>query len=323
MEEILIKYLQNNCSEEDLKRLNQWLSEQNGNKRDFFSSVALLKSGHLKRYSDPDFIQKEKIKLQERICKEKANMKRRKNLKQFLQYAAVTVITVSIAMGIYRLFVSDSMQTLTTSQGEIKQIVLFDGTKILLNESAKLEYPENFGKKYRTVYFEGEGYFEVAEDTIRPFIVKTQNLEIEVLGTKFNLNCVRDRSVSVVTLLEGEVKVKGNKGEGMIILSPGQKAELDLLTRKLRVRESKNALLETIWHDGLIPFHQASIKDIGKILEQLYHVKVHIDADVSQTTYSGVLKNQDSINTILRLLKYSIPIEYEIRENDVYIRSKD
>jgi ferric-dicitrate binding protein FerR (iron transport regulator) len=322
MEEILIKYLQNNCSEEDLKKLNTWLSEQNENKQEFFSSVALLKSGHLKRYSDPDFIQEEKIKLQERIRKEKANIRCRKNLKRFLQYAAIAVITAGISVGLYRLFASDPMQTLTANQGEVKQIMLFDGTKIWLNKSAKLEYPKNFGKKDRTVFFEGEGYFEIAKDTKRPFIVKTQNIEVAVLGTKFNLNCAKDRSVSVVTLLEGEVKVKGNKDEGMIILSPGQKAELNRSTHKLQVRESKNALLETIWHNGLIPFRQASIKDIGKILEQLYHVKVYVESDTLEVTYSGVLKNYDSINTVLRLLKYSIPIEYEISENEVYIKSK-
>lgn len=322
MEEILIKYLQNNCSEEELEKLNKWLSERSENRREFFSSVALLKSGHLKRYSNPAFIEEEKVKLQERICKEEASTRRKINLKRFLQYAAVAVITAGIAIGIYRFLILDSMQILTTSQEEFKQTVLFDGSKIWLNKSAKLKYPKKFGKKHRTVYFEGEGYFEVTKDVKRPFIVKTQSMEIVVLGTKFNLNCAKDRNVSIITLLEGEVKVKGNNGEGMIVLAPGQKAELNLLTHKLQVRELENVLLETVWHDGLIPFHQASIKDIGKILEQLYHVKVHVDPGTSKATYSGVLKNQDSINTILHLLKYSIPVEYEIKENEVYIRNK-
>lgn len=72
MEKLLIKYLQNDYTEEDVEKLNKWLSEKDENKRIFFSSIAALKSGHLKQYFDPAFVQEEKAKLQERIRKENA-----------------------------------------------------------------------------------------------------------------------------------------------------------------------------------------------------------------------------------------------------------
>jgi hypothetical protein len=72
MEKIVIKYLQNDYTEEDIEKLNKWLSENDENKRIFFSSVAVLKSGHLKQYFDPAFVQEAKAKLQERIRKENA-----------------------------------------------------------------------------------------------------------------------------------------------------------------------------------------------------------------------------------------------------------
>jgi ferric-dicitrate binding protein FerR (iron transport regulator) len=324
MEKILIKYLQDDYTEEDVGKLNEWLSEKEDNRREFFSFVAILKSGRLKRYSDPVFIQAEKEKLRERIRKEKEKRNARPTYRnRFLQYVAIAAVVIGIATALFRFSAGRSVETVVAGQEEVKQIELHDGTKVWLNKSARLEYPEKFEKNNRTVHFQGEGYFEVAEDAKRPFIVKTQRMEVTVIGTKFNLNCTKDENVSVVILLEGKVKVKGTDGEGVIALSPGQKAELNLLTHKLQVRESENSWLEMVWHDGLIPFRRASIKEIGKILEQLYPVKVHVDTAVSgTTTYSGKLKSQDSIDTVLRFLKYSIPLEYEIKENDVYIRNR-
>jgi ferric-dicitrate binding protein FerR (iron transport regulator) len=318
-EAILTRYLQNECSEEDLRILNAWLSEKAENRQELFTMEALFKTNNWKRYSDPVFLQKEKAKLYKRIDKETATKEHRLLIKRVMQYAAIAAIAVLISVGAYHFHTNSSMQTMAAGQDNVKQIVLPDGTKVWLNHSSELKYPEKFTGKNRTVHLEGEGYFEVTKNAEHPFIVETKRMEIMVLGTTFNVISPQTTDISSVTLLEGEVKVKGNHQEGTIFLTPGQRAELNPSTHKLQVMNLEQVSLDVVWHNGLIPFHQASIEEIGNVLEQLYHIKVHFNSPAPGKTYSGVLKKQDSIGEMLHLLNHSIPIEYEIKGDEVYI----
>ncbi len=318
-EDILIKYLQGECCEEELQLLNQWLAESDENKSHLFAMEIVFKSKNLKRYSDPSFLKTEKERLYNRINNH--SNKRIIIFRRVLQYAAAVVAIVLLSVGIYRFNAASDLKTLVADKGKTEHIILEDGTKIWLNKSSKLKYPSTFKGKTRTVYLEGEGYFEVTKNAKQPFVVETESMEITVLGTVFNVISAKDSDISAVTLIEGEVKVKGYGDEGLIVLSAGQKAELNKSTHRLQVKEPLNVSLDAVWHNGLIPFHQASVKDIGKVLEKLYGVKVHVDPNIPETTYSGALKSQDSINTVLRLLKNSIPIEYEIKGNEVFIRN--
>ncbi|MDR0540822.1 MAG: FecR domain-containing protein [Dysgonamonadaceae bacterium] len=318
-----MKYLQSDCSDEEILLINVWLSEKEENKRELFQMEALYKANKRNTYSDPQFLQTEKDKLFGRIQQETANIKQSLIRRKYWQYAAAATVAILLTAGIY-LFrtVTVSQQILTADNGKVEQIVLPDGTQVWLNRSARLTYPKQFKGKTRTVYLEGEGYFEVSKNAAHPFIVETKGMEVKVLGTIFNISDSPAKGISTITLLEGEVRVRGYNDEGMVILSPGQRAELNHSTHKLHVKDDNQAALDAVWHNGLIPFRQASIEDIGKTLEKLYGVRVILAPNMPANTYSGVLKNQDSIATALHLLKNSIPIEYEIKGEDVYIRRR-
>lgn len=321
-EEILLKYLQKECSEDELKNLSSWLAESDENRQELFRLEVLYNSGKLKRYSDEKFIQKEKLRFYEHAKKYKQERKQRLTIKRTLQYAAVAVLVLFISVGAYYFNTSYSMQTVAAGQDKVEQLVLPDGTKIWLNKSAVLKYPKKFKGKTRKVLLDGEAYFEVAKNAEQPFIVETELMEVTVLGTMFNLHSPKGANISYITLIEGEVQVKGNDNEGMVILSPGQRAEINRTSRKFYVKETTNASIDAIWHNGLIPFNKATIAEIAKALEEIYKVKVHVDPNVNGTTYSGTLKSQDSISKVLRSLKNSIPIKYEMREDEVYISNK-
>ena len=115
----------------------------------------------------------------------------------------------------------------------------------------QFEYPRQFSEKERNVYLNGEAYFEVTKNRKRPFIVQSEMMKIKVLGTIFNLKCSPTCRISEATLIEGEIEVKGNNEEGMIILSPGQKAELNKVTKRMQVKEV-DAKLDAVWHNNLI-----------------------------------------------------------------------
>ena len=202
----------------------------------------------------------------------------------------------------------------------IKELKLPDGTKVWLNKNTTLKYPHEFAGKGRKVYLEGEGYFEVMRNPEKPFVVQSEVMQVRVLGTVFNLKSDKAKMSAVATLLKGEVEVKGNHGEGMIILAPGQKAELNGMTRRLVVKQVDTGIEN--WHNNEFVFEKADLYTIARTLENSYGVRVILapNIDVSKT-YSGTLKKKESVGAVLNLIKNAIPLEYKIVGNSVFLSS--
>ena len=216
-----------------------------------------------------------------------------------------------------------NMLTASSTDGKVKEVMLPDGTKVWLNQSATLRYPKEFSESERDVYLDGEAYFEVTKNRRCPFVVESEAMRIKVLGTTFNFKCDKSHKLAEATLIEGEIEVRGNHDEGMIILSPGQKAELNKTTRRLVVKQV-DAKLDAVWHNDLIPFEQADIFAITRTLERFYDVKIILSPDIkSDKTYSGVLKKKDNIESVLQSLDNSIPINYKIVGDNIFISSRN
>ena len=184
-----------------------------------------------------------------------------------------------------------------------------------------LKYPEHFTKEKRELHLTGEAYFEVTKNKHKPFTVQSSAMNVQVLGTKFNFKTPSNGRIVETSLIEGEIKVSGNNNEGAITLSPGQKVELNTVTKQMKVSET-NAALDAIWHNNLIPLKNADIFDIAEVLEKVYGVKIILSPDISpSTTYSGVLKRKDSIEDVLRILQNTIHLQYKIHQETIFISS--
>ena len=199
---------------------------------------------------------------------------------------------------------------------------LADGSRVWLNSDSRLTYPVAFSKDSREVKLEGEAYFEVTKNRHKPFTVQSDAIRVRVLGTTFNLKSDKRCRIAEATLIEGEIEVKGNKEEGQIILTPGQRAELNKNNGRLTVKQV-DAKLDAVWHDNLIPFQKADIFTITKALERFYDVKIILSPDIQTgKTYSGVLKRKSNIESVLKSLQNSIPIDYKIVGNNIFISPK-
>lgn len=184
-----------------------------------------------------------------------------------------------------------------------------------------MKYPEHFTKEKRELHLTGEAYFEVTKNKHKPFTVQSSAMNVQVLGTKFNFKTPSNGRIVETSLIEGEIKVSGNNNEGAITLSPGQKVELNTVTKQMKVSET-NAALDAIWHNNLIPFKNADIFDIAEVLEKVYGVKIILSPDISPSaTYSGVLKRKDSIEDVLRILQNTIHLQYKIHQETIFISS--
>ena len=211
------------------------------------------------------------------------------------------------------------MQLVMTGADNDTTLVLPDGTKVWLNKQSALKYPKEFDSDNRVVEIEGEGYFEVTKNPHQPFIVESEVMSVKVLGTVFNFRIDKQQQRATVSLLEGKVKVVGNHDEGTIELKPGQKACVDARLGNLTVSEN-DVYQDAMWHERKTAFSNANVSDIAKLLEKIYHIQVVVDPAIDQTnTYSGVIKEKETIDSVLDLLQNTLPIHYKVKGNRVYL----
>ena len=237
--------------------------------------------------------------------------------------AAVVLLLVGVGTFLsrnYSIVERDSRICVFAPHDSIRTLVLPDGSRVWLNQMAMIKYPEKFDDDVRRVEIEGEAYFEVAKDAAHPFVVHGEQMDITVLGTTFNVQCFRGSKNACSSLISGKVQVKGNHGEGCIILNPGQRANLDGENRQLTVQQDVNTGFDAVWHNNLIPFNNASVEQVAYALEHFYGVEVSIRNPKGHNhTYSGVIKRTGSVDSTLCLLRNAMPIEYKRTGNDITI----
>ena len=211
------------------------------------------------------------------------------------------------------------MQVVMASADNDTTVTLPDGTKVWLNKLASIKYPKEFDGSDRKVEIDGEGYFEVTKNPHKPFIVESDVMSVKVLGTVFNFHVDKAHQQASVSLLEGKVRVEGNHDEGMIVLKPGQKACVDARLGSMTVSET-DVYKDAMWHEHKTSFNNASVNEIAKMLENIYDVQVVVDPTIDQeNTYSGVIKEKETIDSVLDLLQNTLPIHYHVKGSKVFI----
>ncbi len=325
-EDIINKYLTGQCTEEELIEVNTWMKESEENARQLFRMEEIYHLGKFNQYADGQRMVRAEKQLYKKLDDEKEKQNKILRMHRWMRYAAAIAAILVIGGGagywFYQSGTDQQMMVAVANEGIVKEVVLPDGTKVWLNNSAILKYPREFSEKERNVHLEGEAYFEVTKNRHKPFTIQSDAMRIRVLGTRFNFKCDKRCRIAEATLIEGEIEVKGNKEEGQIILAPGQRAELNKNNGRLTVKQV-DAKMDAVWHDNLIPFQKADIFTITKALERFYDVKIILSPDIqSNKTYSGVLKRKADIESVLKSLQNSIPIDYKIVGSNIFISPK-
>jgi transmembrane sensor len=206
--------------------------------------------------------------------------------------------------------------------GQRQRVLLSDGTMVQLNAGSKLTFPASFSGKTREVYLKGEGYFEVYQNEKVPFIVKTDHLDIKVLGTKFNVSSYDDEQETSAVLVEGKVNVsQKNKlfGNIQFDLSPGQGCfySNNLQNSVVKEVDVNNYIF---WKDGLYKFEDLPLSAVVSRVNKYYNHPVKVDGEnLSKTLVSGKLVLSDDISEALQFLAKTIEGRYEKLPDDTYI----
>ena len=213
--------------------------------------------------------------------------------------------------------------TLKVPYGKKSQLILSDGTKIHLNSGSSIRYPVAFMKNgKRQVFLDGEAFFDVAKDKERPFIVNSRELNIRVLGTRFNVSSYSDDDRSNTVLVEGSVGLFKNGEEYSLenasLLEPGYKATLEK-SRKEIVFEKVDTKIYTGWIQGKIIFNRMPFKDILMKLERHYNVEIinnnkQLDEEIFTASF-----DTETITEVLAAFNINYPINYKKMGNKIII----
>ena len=202
-------------------------------------------------------------------------------------------------------------------RGQKNTIILKDGSKIKLNSDSKIRFPENFNDSIREVQLEGEAFFEVEHDSLRPFIVKSGGIRTKVLGTSFNIKNFKSHNKVEIALVTGKVEVVQKSSQHIITLSPNELLEVNNETNNI-LKRSFEPVNELGWKDGIIQFKKAKINEIIEVLESWYDIEIEYRKSPNNKGFTGEFDNE-SLETVLKGLSFSIGFDFELEGNKVTI----
>jgi len=214
--------------------------------------------------------------------------------------------------------------SLIVPRGKIFKIILSDGTKVWLNADTKISFPQKFlaTEDTRTVMLDGEAFFEVAHNKDKPFIVKSNDLEIEVLGTRFNVSSYANSDQISTTLVEGSVKINHTKDsknsiEGLI-LKPSYQAAFNKNNEKLEAFKV-NITDFTAWMDNKILFRNEAFKDLVLKIERTYNVDIiNQIPELKNERFTGEF-DEESIEDIIQTFSSRLDFRYKIENKTITI----
>lgn len=210
--------------------------------------------------------------------------------------------------------------TLKIPTGGEYMLILSDGTKVWINSQTELRYPVKFTPHERTVYLKGEAYFEVSHDTTRPFFVRMNNeVNVEVLGTSFNIRSYEDEQEIETVLEQGSVRMWQNNDS--VTLIPGIKAVYNKNKGQFTVRKT-NTELYTAWHKGQYIFEEETIGNILHKLSRWYDINVFfVNEEAKNIIFSGSIRKYDTIQQLLNAIEGTGSIHFQIKGNTIIVNS--
>ena len=206
-------------------------------------------------------------------------------------------------------------------KGKLFQLALSDGTKVWLNAASALKFPRHFNPedKNRLVYLEGEGFFDVVTNTKQPFIVRTGEVDVEVLGTQFNVSSYDDDATIKTTLVEGSVAISDPEQEDVRLkLTPNYQAIFSKNNKALE-RKKVNPALFTSWMHKKIILQNESFAEVYKRIERTYDVEItSLNQKLNNTRFTGEF-DIENVEQILKVFSETIAFTYVIKDKKITI----
>lgn len=297
MEELLQRYIRGEVSDEERRRIAQWLNENPANMREFLA---------MRKLYDISLWQ---TKPKEKTTHKKPLLPIRRIVIEVLKTAAILLIGFfAIKQFMLQEPEEIQMQTIHVPTGQRAELTLTDGTHVWLNSRSTLKFPERFSANTRNVELDGEGYFSVHHDPKRPFTVQTGKYAIHVLGTEFNVKAYHNSPLFETALLKGSVEISSPDMPQQLRLSPNEIATADHGVLKTSLIPNYNYFK---WKEGLFCFEDESIQSLIEKLELYYDIQIDVQrSSLLQYRYSGKFRIKDGIDHVLKVLQLKHKFTY-------------
>lgn len=303
MDDRLIKYFLGELNDTERLQLLKEISNNDSLKKEFISLQNVFSlSDVIKQKGDEEKAQESFQQFVKQI-----HIKKHKEIfKTISKIAAIAMILIASSVFVTLYFVKNDISTIKNTlyvpAGQRAQLTLQDGTNVWLNAQSTLIYPSHFSNKERKVILKGEAYFNVAKNPRKPFIVETQNVQLKVLGTQFNVYNYPDADYSQIALIEGSIKIyQHHKESEGIILKPNEEATIRNGKFTVAKIDNPNYFL---WKDGIYCFENERLIDIIKKLQLYYDVTIKVeDPEIFNVRYTGKFRQRDGINEILHIIR--------------------
>lgn len=308
IEQLIARYLNGECSLLEQKELLEWIEASPENQKLFYQIKDVWDASNKKEAATSTALLHF---YKQRASKNNQSKKVLQLWKWAASIAAILVVgLVSVVLLNTQAEISNNMVTFKVPLGSRSEVLLVDGSQVILNSGSEITYPGTFNTEQREVTLSGEAFFKVKSDKSHPFIVKTADFDVHVTGTQFNVNSYNDNSYSSLTLAEGKVGIRFSGNDELVNVSPGEEINMNRENRKYHISDIE---VETAisWKDGEFRFKEIAFPELIKRLERWYDVTLTYSApELEKMEYSGRFKNQETIWQVLDALKLTTPIGY-------------
>ena len=241
------------------------------------------------------------------------------NSNYLLRIAASVLVAMGLSWLIYVQNFANQELTLTASEIIVTK-ELADGSSISLNKNSQLIYPKEFDGEKREVSLKGEAYFEVTPDPEKPFVVKAQEVQIQVLGTSFNVEAYEEKDSVVVSVDEGIVAVLFESQQNKV--RAGEMAVFVRSTKQLTEIHEKSVGANSFWKTKRLSFEGSTLNEVIASVEQVYEVKIYLDTVKLGTCRISVDFEDESIENILEVISATLDLDLSIQGNNYFLSGK-
>lgn len=322
IDQLIAEYLSGSLTADVFQELKNWSQQSDENRMYVRNQIEVWFSSGVAA-KDKVFDKEEAFaRFQRRIGKKKPKVYRFP-WKTFYRVAAVILIVLLPLAGYWKgqetLRQTFSDMVVEVPLGARAKLYLPDGTLVWLNAGSKITYSQGFGMDNRQLSLEGEGYFEVVHNQDLPFEIHTHEVDLRVLGTKFNFKSYPDDEEVMVNLLEGKVALyNGMKSMSELFLSPNEKMVLNKRTGEM-VKTESCAENSRLWTNDELFFDEELLQDIAKKLMRSYGVKIEIADSLKNRRFYGSFKVMgNTIEEVLEIIASTNRMKYRY-ENEKYI----
>ncbi|NDV59482.1 FecR family protein [Bacteroides sp. 519] len=294
---ILQKYLEGNATNEEIELVVTWLDSSEDNVQQL---IKLRKLHNISIFNEP-------IKENKR----KTTIRTRK-----IMYEVAKVAAIFLLFGVGNYFLTNKKEEASTQRfyvppGQRAELMLPDSSIVWLNAQTTLNYSSDFGKSNRNIELNGEAYFKVKKNPNLTFVVKTKDIDINVLGTEFNVISYQDEPHTEVSLLSGSIRITGSQipDEGITMKT----------NNYFRIVQGK---YETFgiqdydyfrWKDGILSFSNEPIGSIMKKLELYYDTHIEVkNESLLKLPYTGKFRSKDGVEQVLKVLQHELKFTYTV-----------